>query len=184
MKAIEAVLLTLHANGEMEAGGSESMPIGRTALQKLVYLASLKTSIDATYYAHYYGPYSEGVAEGISRLWRFGCVHEDVPTSSHPGYAYSLTRDGERLGAEVSDGDMQEAYGEIKRIVHACREFCELRQAQMAYAAKIHYMRTYNNRPDADVDEIIGMGRTAGWSMTAENVRAGLRLLARLGLDK
>lgn len=183
MKAIEAVLLTLHANGEIEAGG-ERMPIGRTALQKLVYLASLKTSVDATYYAHYYGPYSEGVAEGISRLWRFGCVHEDVPASGHPGYTYSLTKDGERLGCEVADSDMREGYAEIKRVVRECREFCGLRQAPMAYASKIHYMRTYNSRPNASVDEIVDMGREAGWSMAAEDVRAGLRLLARLGLDK
>jgi len=184
MKAIEAVLLTLHANGEMEDGGGEIMPIGRTALQKLVYFASLKTDVDATYYAHYYGPYSEGVAEGVSRLWRFGCVHEDVPTFGHSGYTYSLTRDGKRLGAEVAGGGGQEGYAEIKPIVGACRELCGLRQAQMAYASKIHYMREYNGRPDADVGEIIGMGRTAGWSMTEDNVRAGLRLLGRLGLGK
>jgi len=81
----------------------------------------------------------------------------------------------------VAGGRGREGYARIKPVVGACREHCGLRQEQVACASKIHYMRAHNGRP-GDVDEIVGMGRKAGWRMSAGSARAGLRLLGRLGL--
>lgn len=184
MKALEAVLLTLRANAEAEASGGKSMFIGRTAMQKLVYFETVHTDVEAEYYGHYYGPFSEGVAEGIARLWEWGYVREDVPTPDYPGYTYSLTKDGDRLGTKVVNDGKREEYSKIGFVVGACREFCGLQQSQMSYAAKIHYMREHNKRPHAGVAEIVEMGGRAGWKMTAENVNAGLGLLGRLGFDR
>jgi len=160
------------------------MPIGRTAMQKLVYFESAHTGVEAEYYGHYYGPFSECVAEGIARLWEWGYVHEDVPTHDYPGYTYSLTRDGDRLGTKVVDGGGQDGYAKIKFVVQACRERCGLRQADLSYAAKVHYMKKHSKSPDADVGELVDMGRRAGWKMTADNVSTGMGLLGRLGLDR
>ena len=185
MKALEAVLLVLRANAEIEAGdGVSSMPVGRTAMQKIVYLASPGISVDAAYYAHYYGPFSEDVAGGLARLWGFGYVHESSPTCDYPGYAYSLTKDGDRLGTKVAkDGNLDD-YAKIKAVVQTCRDFCGLRQMPLAYAAKTHYVKRRNNAPRADVGRIISMACKAGWDLTRDNVSTGQDLLCRLGLDK
>jgi len=182
MKAIEAVLLTLRANAEAEEGDGKIMPIGRTAMQKLVYFESVHTSVEAKYYGHYYGPFSECVAEGIARLWEWGYIHEDVPTHNYPGYTYSLTRDGDRLGTKVVSKRGQDGYAKIRFVVQVCRKGCGLQQSDLSYAAKVHYMKEHNKRPGAGVGELVDMGRRAGWKMTADNVSSGVSLLERLGL--
>lgn len=183
MKALEAVLLTLRANAEMEEGDGKSMPIGRTAMQKLVYFASIKTGVDAWYYAHYYGPFSEGVSMGIARLWGKGFVHEEPPTHAKPGYTYTLTKEGERLGAMVTDENSRD-YATIKSIVAVCREFCELRQPQMALASKIHYLVTRKGVPRDNVERLIAIGLKMGWEMDKDDVNVGQELLCKLGLDR
>jgi len=65
MKAIEAVLLTLRANAEAEAAGGESMPIGRTAMQKLVYFESAHTGVEAEYTATITGRSASASPRGL-----------------------------------------------------------------------------------------------------------------------
>jgi len=175
-------------------------------MQKLVYFESVHTSVEAKYYGHYYGPFSECVAEGIARLWEWGYVHEDVPTHNYPGYTYSLTRDGDRLGTKVVSKRGQDGYAKIRFVVQICRKSCGLQQSDLSYAAKVHYdlglcshsprqeqsdlsyaakvhyMKEHNKRPGAGVGELVDMGRRAGWKMTADNVSSGVSLLGELGL--
>jgi len=130
VKTLEAVLLTLRANAEAEAAGGEIMPIGRTAMQKLVYFASLKIGLDAWYYAHYYGPFSEGVSMEIARLWGHELIREDAPTRTKPGYTYTLTREG---GAPKQDGRRGERGRLCQDCVH-CEGMPQLLQAAAAAA--------------------------------------------------
>ena len=179
MKALDAVLLTLRANAEAEAEDGKSMPIGRTAMQKLVYFETPRIGVDAWFYAHYYGPFSEGVSMEIARLWGHGLVREDAPTRTKPGYTYTLTKGGELLGERVA-GENERDYAEIASIVRECRGFCELKQLQLAFASKIHYLRTHMDTKDPD---LISTGRKIGWVMGEDDVSSGFRLLRRLGLD-
>jgi len=183
MKALDAVLLTLRANAEAEACDGKSMPVGRTALQKLVYFVSLDIDVDAWFYAHYYGPFSEDVSMEIARLWGHGLVREDVPTRTKPGYTYTLTKGGERLGEKVA-GENAGEYAKIASIVEKCRGFCGLRQLQLAFAAKSHYLRTRKNAPRAVASELSSMGSKIGWVMSEDDVNSGLELLRRLGHDR
>lgn len=183
MKALEAVLLALRANAEIESGGGKGMPIGRTAMQKLVYFTSVKTGVDAWFYAHYYGPYSESVSMGIARLWGKGLVNEEPPTHAKPGYTYTLTGDGGRLGAMVT-GENMEDYATIKSIVAACREFCGLRQQQLVLASQIHYLVTRKGIPRGSAEGLVSMGLKMGWELGENDVNAGQELLCRLGLGK
>lgn len=183
MKALEAVLLVLRANAEAEEGGGKRMPIGRTAMQKLVYFTSIKVDVDAWYYAHYYGPFSESVSMGIARLWGKGFVHEEPPTHTKPGYTYTLTKEGERLGAMVTDKSVKD-YATIKSVVETCRDFCGLRQPQMALASKIHYMVTRKGVPRGNVEGLVSMGLKMGWEMDENDVNGGQDLLSKLGLDR
>ena len=179
MKALDAVLLTLRANAEAEAEDGKSMPIGRTAMQKLVYFETPRIGVDAWFYAHYYGPFSEGVSMEIARLWGHGLVREDAPARTKPGYTYTLTKGGELLGERVA-GENERDYAEIASIVRECRDFCELKQLQLAFASKIHYLRTHMDTKDPD---LISTGNKIGWVMGEDDVSSGFRLLRRLGLD-
>jgi len=180
MRALDAVVLTLRANAEAEAGGGAGMPIGRTALQKLVYFVSLDMDVDAWFYAHYYGPFSEDVSMEIARLWGHGLIREDAPTRTKPGCTYTLTKGGLRLGEKVA-GENGAEYARIASIVEMCRDFCGLRQLQLAFAAKSHYLRTRKNAPHAGPSELSAMGSKIGWVMSEDDVNSGLELLRRLG---
>ncbi|MGB2780353.1 MAG: hypothetical protein WBD63_02605, partial [Phycisphaerae bacterium] len=62
MDATNFVLLALHAvGGEIQ---------GKTKLQKTIYFLGVMTGHldDLGYRAHYYGPYSDDVADAVSRL--------------------------------------------------------------------------------------------------------------------
>jgi uncharacterized protein YwgA len=52
--------------------------LGRTTLQKILYLAKIKRLVDAEYSAHYYGPYSEEVFGCSQSLAASGFVEERV----------------------------------------------------------------------------------------------------------
>jgi len=178
VKTLEAVLLTLRANAE--AAGGEIMPIGRTAMQKLVYFASLKIGLDAWYYAHYYGPFSEGVSMEIARLWGHELIREDAPTRTKPGYTYTLTEEGERLSRTVAEENGAD-YAKIVSIVRECRSSCRLQQLQLAFASKIHYLRARMDTRDAD---LISTGRKIGWAMSEEDISSGRGLLCQLGIGR
>jgi len=183
MKALEAVLLTIRANAEMEASDGKSMPIGRTAMQKLVYFAAQQVEVETTYYSHYYGPFSEGVSMGIASLWGKGFVHEKPPTHTSPGYTYTLTEDGERLGAMVSR-EKGDEYARIVSIVRTCRDCCGLRPSRLAFASKIHYLVNRRGAPRDSIEGLISMGRKIGWEMDRNDVKSGQELLCKLGIDR
>lgn len=168
MNSYEAILLNIRANGETA--------VGRTVLQKLIYLQSnLGVKIETTYIPHYYGPYSKDVAIALADLVAFDYINENRSREAF-GYAYTLTRDGEGI-ADDAEGENKKQFEKIKEIIAKCRN-C-LVPAPMSYAAKVHYIRSVDStfRPE----DVAGM---FGWKMDDREVRIGQELLERLGLDR
>ena len=65
--------------------------IGRTAMQKLAYLAMEKISgLDIPdYRPHYYGPYSAELRRALERMVRYSFVNErKIPGLTYEGYRY------------------------------------------------------------------------------------------------
>lgn len=180
MRALDAVLLTLYAVCEAEARGGGRMPVSRMAIHGLVYLSSLKVDVDTWFYAHYYGPFSESVSMEIARLWGHGLVREDVH-ATRPSCTYSLTGGGRRLGERVA-GENKAEYAKIASVVDECGRSCGLREPQVLFAAKSHYLRDRKGAPHAGAAKLPSMGRKIGWIMSEGDAGFGLGLLARLGL--
>lgn len=167
MSPYDAILLNIRASGETA--------VGRTILQKLIYLQSkLGIVIEATYVPHYYGPYSKDVAVALADLVAFDYVDEKRSRKAL-GYAYTLTPDGEDIA-----NDAEKKHGEwfvkIQKIISKCSD-CLL-PAPMSYAAKVHYIQSIDpTLTPADVADMLG------WKMGDREVRTGQKLLERLGLD-
>ena len=167
MNPYDAILLNIRASGESA--------IGRTVLQKLIYLQSkLGIAINATYIPHYYGPYSRDIATALADLVAFDYVDEKRSREAF-GYAYTLTRDGEGI-ADDSEKKNKEWFEKIKNIISECRS-C-LMPGPMSYAAKVHHIRSID--PTFRPEDVAGM---FGWKMDDREVRTGQKLLERLGLD-
>ncbi len=183
MNAYDAILMTLHANDELlgpERVGER--PVGRTAMQKLIYFETRILKSDMFFNAYYYGPFSPGVSEGLARLGAFGYVREYVPPSSFLGYEYHLTKDGKEFAADLSQN---EPYAKIKDVVKTCSDFCDLRQLALSYAAKTHFLssKLYKSMNKSNNNDIAALGKNFGWVIDPKDVRDGKKLLRALKLD-
>jgi len=181
MIAHDAILMTLYANDELL--GSERIderPIGRTAMQKLVYFEAQKIPSEIAFNAYYYGPFSSNVAESLARLGAFGYVREDM-LDAGIAYEYRLTRYGKALAADLSK-EAPENYEKIKDVVRLAAEHCNLRQLALAHAGKTHFLRKKNDKRNASNAKIAASGEKFGWIMKEKDVEDGLRLLRALNL--
>ena len=183
MEAHEAILMTLHANDELLGPeGVGDRPVGRTAMQKLIYFETRILKTGMYFNAYYYGPFSPGVSEDLARLEAFGYVYEYVPPSSFLGYEYHLTRDGKEFAADLSK---TEPYAKIRDVVKTCSDFCDLRQLALAYAAKMHFLssKLYRSKNKSNKNDIAALGKNFGWVIDPKDVRDGKKLLRVLNLD-
>ena len=148
MNPYDAILLNIRASGETH--------VGRTVLQKLVYLQSkLGIDIEAGYIPHY-GPYSKDVAVALADLVAFDFVDEKRSRKAL-GYVYTLTPDREGIANEAEQKYVEQ-FAEIKDIVSKCRD-C-LMTAPMSYAAKMHYIQSID--PTIEPEDV---AETFGWKM-------------------
>lgn len=180
LSAVEAVELVFHANGY-------EIP-GRTALQKLVYLASRRVPDSAVEYApHRFGPFSAQVAEILAELCFAGRAYEiKIPFGDHAGYEYHLTDLGKEL-VEIALAEQPKSTIEtIKDTVKTCKAECDLRAADLSYAAKVHYAITKHaacGLPEPqNVADIRNIAYGFKWNVTENNTRAGYALLRKLDL--
>jgi len=182
MIAHTAILLTLYANEEMLGSKRiDERPIGRTAMQKLVYFEAQKIPSEIAFNAHYYGPFSSDLAESLARLGAFGYVREDALDDHALAYECRLTRYGRALATDLS-GEEPANYEKIKDVVRLAAEHCDLRQLALAHAGKTHFLRTNIAKRNASNQEIVESGKKLGWNMEEKDVENGLRLLRVLKL--
>lgn len=180
METYDAILLTLRANDELLGFDRlDERPIGRTAMQKLVYLEAQKIPNKIAFSAHYYGPFSHSVHEGLARLCVFGYVREDAPNAGGFAYEYRMTRDGRSLADDLSREN--DYYGKIKGTVQIAADHCDLRQFALACAAKTHFLRK-QVKGNPRINQIVARGKKFGWAMEAKDVKDGLALLRALKL--
>ena len=162
--------------------------VGRTAIQKLVYLSLQKMpGLDIPPYApHYYGPFSPGVGHALEKLVSYSFVSEaTIPGMLYGGYSYDLTRDG----VEISENTKQEhvdEFGKIADIVKTCKTCCGLEAVSLSYASKIHHMLDTQEDDEDEMafEDAVTNATKLGWQRTPGNVRQGADLLESLELVK
>ena len=160
------------------AGGSLR---GRTALQKLAYLSSVKIPEieDQGFKAHYYGPYNTKLSASLANMVAYSFLDEtNVPGNRYGGYRYSLTDDGTQIVKEVKELH-SDTHEKILEVVKTCEKFCKLESAPLSYAAKIHYLLRHT-RDKLTTQDIQRDAKDRGWDMTEDDVRQGMDLLKQL----
>lgn len=117
---------------------------GRKMLQKVVYLAKEMgyPELHERFDYHWYGPYSETLANEVQELRHLGALVESSEQTAHgyTTYTYSLTERAQKLLKGKTVSDKHEAL--IKRLVKHNARFLEL-------AATLHYF-TKNGYSFAD----------------------------------
>ena len=160
---------------------------GRTAIQKLVYLSCQKIrELDVPpYEAHYYGPFSPGLAWALAKMVSYSFLYEaSISGSMYEGYTYGLTDDGREIAkkAKKKHGD---EFGKVAEIVRTCRDFCGLKATPLSYASKIHYLLcSQETKGGMSPSDAVAYARELGWNVSKDNVEQGAQLLERLELAK
>ena len=178
MDAYEVIELVLDA--------SKRSNVGRTAIQKLVYLAQAKTqSLDTLQYRpHYYGPYSSDLSLALERLVAHSFVDETLG-HQYEGYKYQLTSDGADIVSMLKESSTSE-YQEIENIVNTCKELCGLGAKPLSCAAKVLFIQ--KNRPGnkgaMTVKDAKEQAKGFGWDISDEDIERGAAILERLDLVK
>lgn len=170
----------------LDANGGEIK--GRTAIQKLVYLAqNAIPELESTpYKPHYYGPFSSELGLALEKLVSYSFVTETkVPGTMYGGYNYKLTTDGQKV-IDAIKKEKKEEYEEIRDLVNTCKKFCKLKIAPLSFASKIFYMLNAH-KGDAEaltINEAITNAKELGWRVSSDNVEQGAKLLEELKLVK
>jgi len=182
MEAFDFVQLTLLAmGGEIK---------GKTKLQKTVYFLGLMTDCleDLGYRAHFYGPYSDDVAEAINRLKTIGAVDQNVRGGGAVDksgfevcrYDFSLNDEGRELAEETARQN-REFHGELSKAAKAFNEVGDLDYMKLSVAAKAYFMLG-EKKGRATLAELAKVARRFGWEVTPEQVQDAAKYLGQLGL--
>ena len=162
---------------------------GKTLLQKRVYFLSVFLRSDLGYEAHYYGPYSEGVATANAEMKSLGFLSEaatgwgvDRRGFEMARYDYALTDAGARL-AEKKAASNPQLWEQVEAAAKVVRDAGNLDYMELSIAAKAYYVLMHLKRK-ATLDDISEMLPKFGWSVKKEELANATQFLERTGLLK
>lgn len=171
-----------------EVTGSEEF--GRTSLQKVSYLTSLRIQMNLGHRAYYYGPFSAAVEADAEALALGGLIEEKSETMgvSAKGfpilkYTYSITETGrERLDRVRSAHPEQ--YELIEDFVAKVKDTVgSFDQNTLSAVSKTFYIAREQNRP-VSPNEVRDFAKELGWNLSVRKIDEVTKMLADLGLVK
>lgn len=173
LDAYDMLLLVLHTSQDCQRIS------GRTTLQKIGYFASETLGLENDYSAHFYGPYSPGVAYALKRMTSLRLVKEErtVTYNDHLMFEYSLTPKGELYVKGVAE-KYREASNTITKIVEKVANLEGDKIDRISKAAKVHYI--LKNDPRLSTTQIIQHARNLGWKISQQEVEESLELIKEI----
>jgi len=164
---------------------------GKTKIQKLCYLLSIKTQKEREFQfqAHYYGPYSPAVDFSLSELVGIGFVEEkkslwaiDNRGFEVVGYDYELTNDGETI-ADLSKQSDNETYKKIENLVKSLNELGNPDYMQLSAASKAYFILKKEGK-EMTSDEIKQKAKDFNWDLTTTDINKAVEILVKLKMIK
>ena len=169
MGVMDAILATIH---EAEEKDGKKRISGRTLLQKRLYFLSVLAGRNFGYRPHYYGPYSQFVADNVGALCEAGFLKEEVETlpESIGGfgevkrYSCSSTDDTEAL---IDDRREQvEPYVKNVKMINSDQITNDV--TLLSVAAKVHFIVSGQGR--ATRQEIMDLAKRLGWKISEKQI--------------
>jgi len=160
---------------------------GKTMLQKRVYFLSVFLNTDLGYEAHYYGPYSEGVATTNLEMKSLGYLSESVAGWGVDQRGFEMSRHDYQLtdaGARVANRKaalQTELWTRIETAAKVVNEAGNLDYMELSIAAKAYYILTEMNHK-ATLEEIAKMLPKFGWKVDKEELQKATEFLQKVRL--
>jgi hypothetical protein len=171
------------------SGGKVS---GRTLLQKRCYFVGVLLAGGETealgYQPHYYGPYSQVVADALASLRSAGFVTErPLGFGLADGSGFEVTRYDYQLtaeGAQVVGGLGAKHPEECRSIEDACKKLTgapELDYVGLSIAAKAYHVLGLQGRP-MTYEEICKEAKRYSWAISSREAERAAQYLETIGL--
>ncbi len=165
---------------------------GRTTAQKLAYFGAWEGLLETSFKPHYYGPYSDGVANALTSLVSLGYVRESVTVYGEQtdpwlaqvsgdvkGYSYELTEDGQALLEQIKKESPDE-WERLRSLITQVGKTTNLNPGSLSIAAKIHYVLKRLGREQVSVDELIEEAHKYDWNLEENQITDAARLLSSI----
>jgi hypothetical protein len=184
MQAIDTVLAVIALEPEKRV-------VGRTLLQKKLYLLNELMSSGIRFQPHYYGPYSRDVAEAVDSLVSAGLIiertesmpFETTPWGDSTRYSYSLGGDlGEKI-EQFLEADYPAEYPRLKKRlakINSCPESFDYRA--LSIAAKVHQILKLKGT--LKIAQFPREAKRLGWRLRPKDVGKAAKFLEGLNLIK
>jgi len=173
-------LTLLAANGEIQ---------GKTKLQKIVYFVGvLADSLEELgYRAHFYGPYSDRVANAVGQLKSSGVIDQNVSDWGYDRSGFEVKRYDFRLSAagrtyaEKLASRCGDEWERIRSAVETYNAAGDRDYMSLSIAAKTYFMLG-QNKGRANKSSLVELARRFGWSVNEEQIDDAANYLETLGL--
>jgi hypothetical protein len=159
--------------------------IGRTLLQKKVFFACCLTGQNFAFRPHYYGPYSQSVADATDSLVSNHFLEEQVHRFSESNmfgemrrHEYKLTEDGIEVAGAVSDDPEVKAWREALQRINSHPFASDFNL--LSIAAKVTIV-SHGHPWVLSESEIADRAQHFGWNLTSEQIRKVAEFLTLLG---
>lgn len=180
MEAKHAVLLAIQAEDSGKI-------VGRTLLQKKLYFAARLVGAEMGFRPHYYGPYSQEVADATDSdvINRF--IEEQVEVFGDSNvfgerrrHSYALTSDGNELLDSISDDPDTAAWKDsfVRINEHSISSDFNL----LSVAAKV--LTILGDIKQGTAAEVSAQASEYGWKITEQQHKEVVRFLRSLSLTK
>jgi uncharacterized protein YwgA len=162
---------------------------GKTKLQKTVYFLGLMTGQleNLGYRAHFYGPYSDEVADAVTTLKTIGAIDQNVcGWGTDPSgfeirrYDFRLNEQG-RLFAESKSRQHRDLFEGLQQANQVLDGAGDLDYMEMSVAAKTYFMLG-QKKGRASMKELAQLATRFGWSVSPQEAHRAADYLNRLGL--
>lgn len=180
MKARHLILILLNTLG----GKIDS----KTKLHKEIYFISLLLDRDIGFKAHYYGPYSPKVEQGLDELIGAGYVnmtHQVFGMDPNRGfefkrYDFSLTESGERF-AKILGEKYPEERKKIEEFAGKLQEIGDPDYLILSLSAKAYFILDKVGIAMTD-SQIAEKSEKFGWNVTEDDITTAVTILEKLDL--
>ena len=180
MKARHLILILLDTLG----GKIDS----KTKLHKEIYFISLMLGRDIGYKAHYYGPYSPQVEQGLDESIGAGYLnmtHQVFGMDPNRGfefkrYDFSLTESGKRF-SEILKKKYPEEHKQIKGFARKLREIGDPDYVTLSLSAKAYFILDKAGIAMTD-SQIAEKAKEFGWNVTEDDITTAVAILEKLDL--
>lgn len=162
---------------------------GKTKLQKLVYfVGALTESLEQLgYRPHFYGPYSDDVADALGQLRAIGVIDQNDTDWGFDRKGFEVKRydyrlnDAGRTYAQRLAKRMPELFGQVRSAIEGCKLAGDPDYMDLSIAAKTYFLLG-QKKGKARLEELANLSPKFGWNVNSGQIKQAAKYLEKLGL--